>query len=128
MDRKVGNLLSITPKIVIKGIDVVIKRDLSRHKGMLERSKLDLQSFRQSRSHEIKKKKHYRKLIEEGKYNKKAMERSIVEISINIRHMSDKCKLSQDAIEHHTMIVDNLATQLEQYNKDIVELSNLKVK
>ena len=110
------------PKIVIEGIDVVIKRDLDKHESLLERSKLELLSFREARSHEIKKKKHYQKLIDDGKYNKDAMTRSIADININIRHMSDKCKLSRDAIDHHQLIVKTLTGQLEQYNKDILEL------
>ena len=110
------------PKIIIEGIDVVIKRDLAKHQILLERSKLELTSYRQARSHEIKKKKHYKGLIGGGKYDDDALRKSMKDIAINIRHMSDKEKLSKDAIEHHTLIVDTLTQQLDDYNIDIKEL------
>ena len=115
-----------TPKVIIEGIDVIIKRDLEKHKTILERSQTELLSYREARSHEVKKKKHYISLIKEGKYNKESMERSIQDINVNIRHFSDKCKLTQDAIKHHTVIVDTLTEQLKEYEEDMKELKKLR--
>lgn len=109
------------PKIIIEGIDEIIKRDLEKHKAILERSKMELASYREARSHEIKKKKHYRKLIGNGKYNDDALKRSMNDIAINIRHMEDKVKLTNDAIAHHTLIVDTLTNQLKEYEKGMRE-------
>ena len=111
-----------TPKVVIEGIDEIIKRDLEKHKALLDRSKIELQSFRHARSHEIKKKKHYRKQVGNGKYNDKALKISMDDIAVNIRHMSDKVKLTEDAIAHHSLIVDKLTEQLDNHNDDMKEL------
>jgi len=44
------------------------------------------------------------------------MKEAISMIGIDIRAMSDKVKLANDEIEHHTLIVDTLTQQLEDYN------------
>jgi len=105
------------PDIFIEGIDVVIKRDLDKHKSLLERAKLSLISFREGVSHEVHRKNHYIGLINEGKYNETAMRSSIGDININIRHLSDKSKLAKEEIEHHALIVDTLTQQLADYNE-----------
>ena len=105
------------PVIRIKGIDKVIKLDLEKHKDLLERSKLELDSYRESVSHLIKRKKHYKSLLNGSKYSDEALRESMGMIAVDIRAMSDKVKLSQDAIDHHTLIVDTLSRQLDDYNK-----------
>ena len=104
--------------IRIKGIDKVIKRDLGKHKEMLQRAKLSLLSFRESVSHLIKKKKHYLSLIGEGKFNDDSLRESITMINIDIRAMGDKVKLTNEEIDHHVLIVDTLTEQLEEYYKN----------
>ena len=103
--------------IVIKGMEVIIKRDLEKHKALLERSNMDMLSFKGAVSHEIKKKKYYKSLLGGGKYDDEALATSMDMIAINIRHLSDKVKLSQDAIDHHRLIVDTLTKQLEDQNE-----------
>lgn len=103
------------PKIVIKGIDKVIKRDLGKHKELLQQSKLSLLSFREAVSHQIKKKKHYLSLVGGGKFNDDSLKESINMINIDIRAMSDKTKLADEEISHHTLIVDTLTKQLQEY-------------
>ena len=44
------------------------------------------------------------------------------DIAVNIRHMSDKVKLTEDAIAHHSLIVDKLTEQLDNHNDDMKEL------
>lgn len=107
-----------SPKILIKGIDKVIKRDLGKHKNLLIRAKLSLQSFKQATSHLIKKKKHYSGLVGGGKFKDPALKESISMINVDIRAMSDKVKLANEEIEHHTLIVDTLTDQLEEYRKN----------
>ena len=116
------------PKIVIEGMEDRIKLDLDKHKVLLERAKIELISYRQSRSHEIKKKKHYKSLIGGGKYNDEALERSIKDIRTNIRHMSHKCKLTQDRIDHLTLIVDTLSNNLENQLNSIKGLHEFRRK
>lgn len=103
------------PKIVIRGIDKVIKRDLGKHRELLQQSKLSLLSFREAVSHQIKKKKHYLSLIGEGKFNDDSLRESVDTINVDIRAMSDKAKLADEEISHHTLIVDTLANQLKEY-------------
>ena len=104
------------PMVVIDGIKELIERDLENHKMMLERTKGELLSFREGRSHEIKKKKHYKSLIGGGKYNDDSLRTSMDEIAMNIRHMSDKCELAEEKIKHHQMIVDTLTEQVNDQN------------
>lgn len=103
------------PKVVIRGIDKVIKRDLGKHKDLLQRAKLSLRSFRQATSHQVKKKKHYLSLIGEGKFNDDSLRESVNMINVDIRAMADKVKLAEEEISHHTLIVDTLTGQLKEY-------------
>ena len=107
-----------SPSVLIKGIDKVIKRDLGKHKALLEQSKLSLLSFRQSVSHQIKKKKHYLGLVGSGKYNDESLKSSITMINVDIKAMSDKAKLADEEIKHHALIVDTLTDQLQDYYKN----------
>jgi len=107
--------------IVIKGIEKVIKRDLEKHKILLERSTIEMLSFKEAVSHEVKKKKHYKTLIGEGKYNDDALRKSMDMIAVNIKHLSDKVKVSQDSIDHHRLIVDTLTKQLEDQNESLAK-------
>ena len=104
------------PMVVINGIKEIIERDLELHKSLLERTKMELLSFRDGRSHEIKKKKHYNKLIGGGKYDDDSLRTAMLDIATNIRHMSDKCDMSQEKIKHHQLIVDTLTEQLGDQN------------
>lgn len=112
---KIQSMARKDPEIFIKGMDKIIKRDLEKHKGLLARSKLELDSYKLSRSQLIKRKKHYVSLINNSKYNDDSLQRSVEMIAIDIKQMSDKVKLSNDAIDHHTLIVDTLTKQLEEY-------------
>ena len=104
-----------SPWLFIEGIDQVIRRDLEKHQAILARTYIEKQAYQQAASHEIQKKKFYRKQIGGGKYDDKALRRSMKDIAVNIRHMQDKVKLSEDKIEHETLIVDTLSEQLKQY-------------
>lgn len=103
------------PWFFIEGIDEVIRRDLEKHKGLLQHEQLSLQAYNESVIHAIACKKHYNKLIGGGKYNDSALEASISQQRTNIRHLQDKVKLTKDAIEHHTLIVDTLTSDLGKY-------------
>ena len=101
------------PEVVIEGMEQIIQRDLDKHKSLLEAAHGDLLAFRRARSHEIKKKKHYRNQIGKGKFNDKALEEARVQMAINIRHLSDKADLAERRIAHETEIVETLTQQLE---------------
>ena len=110
--------------IVIKGIEKVIERDLEKHKILLDRSKLEMLSFKKAVSHEIKKKKYYKSLIGDSKFDDVALNESMGMIAVNIRHLSDSVKVSQDSIDHHALIVDDLTQQLEDQYKGLKVLSD----
>lgn len=108
--------MAVNPtKVVIKGIDKVIKRDLAKHKELLDQAKLSSISFREAISHQVKKKKHYLSLVGSGKFNDDSLKESIGMINVDIRAMSDKAKLASDSIDHHSLIVDTLTDQLREY-------------
>jgi len=104
------------PLVVIDGILQVIEMDLEKHTALLARTKDELLSFRQARSHEIKKKKHYNKQVGGGKYNDASLKVAMGDIATNIRHMSDKCTLAEEKIKHHQLIVDTLTEQVKDQN------------
>lgn len=111
------------PEIFIEGIDVVIKLDLGKHKEMLAQAQVERVSFQEARDHESKRKRHYYRQIGEGKYNDDALLAAVKDIRINIRHLSDKVKLSNDKIDHETLIVDTLTAQLKDYNERYASLN-----
>lgn len=106
-----------TPEIFIEGIDVIIRLDLGKHKELLTQTRAELISFNEGAAHEIARKKHYRKLIGGGKYDDDALRRSMKDIRVNIQHLTNKAKLSEDKIAHHTLIVDTLTDQLKDYDR-----------
>ena len=107
----------IEPEVFIEGIDVVIKLDLGKHKELLARTNAELLSFREARDHESARKRYYYRLIGGGEFNDEALRNSVKDIRVNIRHLSDKVKVAEEKVEHHTMIVDTLTGQLEDYNR-----------
>jgi len=107
----------IAPEIFLEGIDVVIRLDLGKHKELLVQTQAELVAFREARDHESARKRHYFRLIGGGKYNDDSLRRSVEDIRTNIRHLSDKVKLSEEKIDHHTLIVDTLTEQLQDYDR-----------
>ena len=104
-----------TPLIFIKGIDKILKTDLNKHQTLLTRCKLELGAYRKAVSHEVKKKRYYKSLLGGGKFDDNALQKSMDIIVINIRHMSDKVKIAQDCVNHHSLIVNTLTLQLDNY-------------
>jgi len=105
MDRK-------DPVIVLEGMEDVLEMDLKKHLGVVKRTKAELAAYRDARVHERRKRKHYDGLIGKGKYKDDALRRAQKQMDINIRHFSDKVKLSEEKIAHHQEIVDRLKEQL----------------
>jgi hypothetical protein len=110
--------------VVVEGMEQIIQRDLEKHRSLLESANRDLLAFRQARSHEVKKKRHYRDQIGKGKYNDKALEEARIQMAINIRHLSDKADLAEKKIEHHTEIIETLTKQLEDQNAGLKRLAD----
>lgn len=115
------------PFIVIEGIEKITKRDLAKHKGLIAQTQAELNAYRQARSHEVQRKKHYRKLIGEGRYNDDALRVSMKDISINVRHLSDKAKAAEEKLKHHTLIVDTLSQQLEDHEEQMQTLRRFRL-
>lgn len=109
------NIPSDEPWMFIEGIDKVIRLDLGKHKELLTQEQLNLCAYQTAVAHSIAKKKHYVKEKKGGRFDDAAMETAIGQISVNTRHLSDKVKITYDAIAHHTEIVDTLTAQLAQY-------------
>lgn len=119
------------PKVVIEGMEDVIRRDLEKHRMLREQTQNELMVWRAGRSHEIRKKKHYARLVRgEGphakRYSKKALRRSIKDINVNIRHLSDKCEGAEQKIAHHTEIVDTLSAHLAGQLDDLATLAEYR--
>ena len=115
---------SMDPEIVIEGIEIVIERDLEKHKSLLSRTEREHRSWRNARSHEVQKKRYYKTLIGGNKYNDEALRNSIKGINVNIRHLSDKVKLAEDKMDHHQMIIDTLTEKLKNVHRGLEVLKN----
>jgi len=112
--------------IVIEGIEDIIERDLEKHKAILDRTIIEVQAFKQARSHEIKKKKHYVGLIGGGTYNDVSLQRSINDIAVNIRHMSDKVTTGEEIVKFEKHIVETLTGQLKEQREGLVYLAQYR--
>jgi hypothetical protein len=116
------------PVMVVEGMEDIIKKDLGAHKIILERTQQELLAYRNAVSGEIQKKKYYLTLIGGDKFNDNSLRNSINDINVNIKHMSDKVKLSKDKIEHETLIVDTLTEQLANQNHNLQVLAKHRLR
>lgn len=110
------------PKVVIEGIEEVLEKDLKKHRKAVEQANLDFAAYREARSHEKRKKAHYSTLVGGEKFNDSALGKGMEQCDINIRHMSDKMKLSRKKIDHHTEIVVRLEKELKDQYESLKEL------
>lgn len=113
----------LEPEVFIEGIDVVIKLDLGKHKALLAQTQVELLGFRKARNHESERKRYYYRLIGGDQYDDEALKNSVEDIRLNVRQLDDKAKLAQDKIAHHTLIVDTLTEQLQDYDKRYAALN-----
>lgn len=105
------------PTIFLEGIDVIIKRDLAKHRANVERCATEEQAYAQSLATLIARKKHYRSQVNNSRYNKESMLTAIYGLRVDIRAIDDKVKLSREAKSHYQVIVDDLVNQLSEYNR-----------
>jgi hypothetical protein len=114
------------PFIVIEGIEEITKRDLAKHKELVERTKGEVLAYRTAVSHEVKKKRHYRKQIGGGKFNDDALRAAMKDININIRHLSDKAEAASEKLKHHELIVETLFKQLVEHDAKMDQLRKIR--
>jgi hypothetical protein len=110
--------------ILIEGIDVIIKRDLDKHKSLLEKNNMDIQAFETARTGEIGRKRYYNNQKGKRNYDDDAMDKAIEQMAINIAHLSDRIKITKELRKQNTQIVDTLTPQLAQYYKDLANSKN----
>jgi len=106
-------------EILIEGIDVIIRRDLDKHKSLLERDNLNIQAFENSIASEIQRKKYYVKNKGQRNYSDDAMDKAIEQMRINITHLGDRLKITKQLRIQNTQIVDTLTVQLDEYYKQL---------
>lgn len=114
--------------VFVEGIDIIIKRDLEKHIELLNNNNLDIQAFEVAVASEIGRKRSYgkqKKVTKNGKlrYDPVAMDKAIVQMNVNIRHLSDRIKITKELRQHNTIIVDTLTAQLNDYNNGLRLLS-----
>jgi hypothetical protein len=105
-------------EVFVEGLGPIIKRDLDKHRSLLEQVHRDHLAFVQARSYEIARKKNWKSKIGGGKYDDDAMREAIKQINQNIRHFSAKIKLADEKIKHHKLIVDTLTDRLKEYQEE----------
>lgn len=116
-------MLSNRGDTFVKGIDVIIKRDLDKHKSLLEKNNLDIQAFQTAIASEIGRKRFYGEQKGNRRYRDEDMDRAIEQMNKNIAHLSIRIKLAEDLRVQNTLIVDTLTEQLKQYNLGMKELT-----
>ena len=109
--------------IVIEGIDVIIQRDLDKHKSLLDKNNIDLQSIHAARSNEISRKKYYNSQKGKRNYSDDAMDTAIEQMRNNIARYSHQLDQLREDLKFNTNIVDTLTIQLDNYHKNIRKLN-----
>lgn len=110
----------------VEGIDVIIKRDLEKHKALLENNILGIQSLQAARSNEIARKRFYGEQKGKRRYRDDEMDKAIGQMNKNIAHLSIRIKLTEDMRAENVVIVDTLTKQLEDYNLKVREIARYK--
>lgn len=114
------------PLVVVEGIEDIIERDLNKHRALLEQAKQNVLIFREARSHEIQRKKHYKSLIGGGKYDDDALRKEMQDMNVNIRNLSDKVKRFEEEVQFHTGIVDKLSVDYTEQMKKLKALDKYR--
>jgi hypothetical protein len=94
--RKTKDRSGEAPVMVIEGMEEIIEKDLGTHKIILERTIAEKLAYKNAISGEIKKRKYYKSLIGQGKFNDESLIQARVQMGINITQLSNKVKLSYD--------------------------------
>lgn len=116
--------MAVRGDIFIEGIDVIIERDLNKHKSLLEKNNMDIQAMEHAISSEIQRKKYYNKQKGKRNYNDEAMDTAMEQMRVNISHLGNKLKVTKELRIQNTQIVDTLTPQLAQYYKDLKNSKN----
>ena len=114
--------------IVIEGIDIIIKRDLDKHKALLEKNIIDIQAMNRARGSEIGRKRFYGEQKGKRRYQDDAMDAAIIQMSINITGYSRKILATEELKKFNTNIVDTLTQQLKDYNINLKKLNVIEDK
>lgn len=117
----------VEPRVVTEGLEILIERDLEKHKTALELAKANLEAFERARTHEIAKKKYYRRQIGGGKYNDEALRASMEQMRVNITHLSNRVKEEKDRIAHETLVVDTLTRQMAEQIEGLEALARYRI-
>ena len=102
--------------IFIEGIDIIIRRDLEKHKALLEKDIMGIESLQVARSNEIRRKQFYGEQKGKRRYKDNAMNTAIEQMNKNIGHLSMRIKFTEDMKKQNTLIVDTLTEQLKEYD------------
>ena len=114
-----ANMLTERGDIFVEGIDTIIRRDLEKHKSLLEMNNLNIQALQGTRSSEIARKQFYGEQKGKRKYRDEDMDIAIGQMNKNIVQLSIRIKLTEDMRKENTHIIDTLTQQLEDYNKGL---------
>lgn len=115
------------PDIVIEGMEEIINRDLLKFQEVLKQKNVELLAYREARAYLVKRKKEYTKLLEgDNKYKKDSLNNALDMMVIDIRQISDKIKLTEEAIEHYKLVVDTLTEQKKAQDLGLKRLNEYR--
>lgn len=114
--------------MVVEGLEIIIERDLNKHRGIVKQTKEEIRAFREARSHLVRRKQHFKGLMNSPKYNAESMKIARDNINIDIRHFTDKLNAAQEKLEFNQNIVDVLAKQLAEHNEALKTLAEHRKK
>jgi hypothetical protein len=106
----------------VEGIDVIIRRDLDKHKALLNMNNINIQNFEAARNSEIGRKRFYGEQKGKRNYSDDAMDTAIRQMNTNIGKFERDIKLTKDQRELNTRIVDTLTVQLKAYDVGYKEM------
>ena len=113
--------------IFIEGLDVIIRRDLNKHKSLLEVNILNIHSLQATRASEIDRKRFYGEQKGKRRYRDDEMDKAIEQMNKNIAHLSIKIKFTKDQRDQNTIIVDTLTEQLNGYELGLRAMARRKI-
>ena len=109
-----------------EGIDIIIKRDLDKHKSLLEKNIIDILAMQNAIAAEIARKNYYGEQKGNRKYKDDAMDTAITQMTKNINGYSVRIKIVEEERVLNTRIVDTLTLQLQEYYEGLKQLSNIR--
>lgn len=122
--RKLKNPV-LEHRVVIHGMLEIIEKDLKKAKQVKEFAVKDRESWKIAISHEVRKKRAYRKLIGGEKYDDNALKNSISQMNQNLNHLNRKVTTADQKIDFQDNIINTLTKNYKEHKEALEEFAKM---